>query len=223
MRRYAAFGSRPNAASTADGSCAAVATVAPNPGARGGIRTGAIERTNASNRITASRAWRIAVPFHVNPLYTPYGRNRPHLSDEAQDPVRLEFVVRPPLGAGPRPGSGIPNGHCSARHGPPCVRWRRATACGPSTTRGCVPRWRRPDARRHATVSQSWMQRENCEFETHRVFMQQRRRRRQGTIVRAGWRTRSSATSPSLELAFAPGAQPGRGVRSSSAVRSSIG
>ena len=86
MRRYAAFGSRPNAASTADGSCAAVATVAPNPGARGGIRTGAIERTNASNRITASRAWRIAVPFHVNPLYTSYGRNRPHLSDEAQDP-----------------------------------------------------------------------------------------------------------------------------------------
>ena len=86
MRRYAAFGSRPNATSTADGSCAAVATVAPNPGARGGIRTGAIERTNASNRITASRAWRIAVPFHVSPLYTPYGRNRPHLSDEAQDP-----------------------------------------------------------------------------------------------------------------------------------------
>ena len=56
----------------------------------------------------------------------------------------------------------------SARHGPPCVRWRRATACGPSTTRGCVPRWRRPDARRHATVPQSWMQRENWEFETHR-------------------------------------------------------
>ena len=36
-------------------------------------------------------------------------------------PVRLEFVVRPPLGAGPSPGSGRPNGHCSARHGPPCV------------------------------------------------------------------------------------------------------
>ena len=32
-------------------------------------------------------------------------------------PVRLEFVVRPPLGAGPSPGSGRPNGHCSARHG----------------------------------------------------------------------------------------------------------
>ena len=58
---------RASRAGTADGSCAAVATVAPNPGARGGIRTGAIERTNASNRITASRAWRIAVPFHVNP------------------------------------------------------------------------------------------------------------------------------------------------------------
>ena len=55
-------------------------------------------------------------------------------------PVRLEFVVRPPLGAGPSPGSGRPNGHCSARHGPPCVRRRRSTACGPSTTRGCVPR-----------------------------------------------------------------------------------
>ena len=29
-------------------------------------------------------------------------------------------------------------------------------------------------------------------------------RRRQGTIVRAGWRTRSSATSPSSAMAFAP-------------------
>ena len=44
-----------------------------------------------------------------------------------------------------------------------------------------------------------------------------------GTIVRAGWRTRSSDTSPSSEMAFAPGVQPGRGVRSFLAVRSSIG
>ena len=28
--------------------------------------------------------------------------------------------------------------------------------------------WRRPDARRHATLPQSWIQRENWEFETHR-------------------------------------------------------
>ena len=84
-------------------------------------------------------------------------------------PVRLEFVVRPPLGAGPSPLSGRSNGHCSARHGPPCVRRRRSTARGPSTTRGCVPRWRRPDARRHATLPQSWIQRENWEFETHRA------------------------------------------------------
>ena len=61
--------------------------------------------------------------------------------------VRLEFVVRPPLGAGPSPGSGRPNGHCSVRHGPPCVRQRRSTACGPSTTRGCVPRCSRPESR----------------------------------------------------------------------------
>ena len=61
-------------------------------------------------------------------------------------PVHLEFVGRPPRGAGPSPGSGRPNGHCSARHGPPCVRQRRSPACGPSTTRGCVHRWRRPDA-----------------------------------------------------------------------------
>ena len=46
---------------------------------------------------------------------------------------------------------------------------------------------------------------------------------RQGTIVRAGWRTRASATRPSLAMAFAPGVQRGRGVRSSLAVRSSIG
>ena len=59
-------------------------------------------------------------------------------------PVRLEFVVRPPLGAGPSPGSGRPNGHCSVRHGPPCGRRRRSTACGPSTTRGCGLRCRRP-------------------------------------------------------------------------------
>ena len=38
-------------------------------------------------------------------------------------------------------------------------------------------------------------------------------RRRQGTIVRAGWRMRSSDTNPSSEMAFAPGTQPGRGVR----------
>ena len=48
-------------------------------------------------------------------------------------------------------------------------------------------------------------------------------KRRQGTIVRAGWRTRSSDTSPSSAMAFAPGVQLDRGVRSSSAVRSSIG
>ena len=48
-------------------------------------------------------------------------------------------------------------------------------------------------------------------------------RRCQGTIARAGWRTRSSATSPSSAMAFAPGVQLGRGVRPSSAVRSSIG
>ena len=30
--------------------------------------------------------------------------------------------------------------------GHPCVRRRRSTACGPSTTRGCVPRGRRPGA-----------------------------------------------------------------------------
>ena len=50
-----------------------------------------------------------------------------------------------------------------------------------------------------------------------------RGRRRQGTIVRAGWRIRSSDTSPSSAMAFAPGVQLGRGVRPSSAVRSSIG
>ena len=44
--------------------------------------------------------------------------------------------------------------------------------------------------------------------------------RYQGPIVRAGWRTRASATRPSSARAFAPGVQPGRGVRSSSAVRS---
>ena len=53
-------------------------------------------------------------------------------------PVRLEFVVRPPLGAGPSPGSGRSNGHCAAR------------------------------LRRHATLPQSWIQREDWEFETHR-------------------------------------------------------
>ena len=38
-----------------------------------------------------------------------------------------------------------------------------------------------------------------------------------------GGECRSSDTSPSSEMVFAPGAQPGRGGRSSSAVRSSIG
>ena len=83
-------------------------------------------------------------------LLTPCAGLRPGPLDtptaSAKHPVRLELVVRPPLGAGPSPGSGRSNGHCSARHGPPCVRRRRSTACGPSTTRRCVPRWRRPDA-----------------------------------------------------------------------------
>ena len=35
--------------------------------------------------------------------------------------------------------------------------------------------------------------------------------RRQGALVRAGWRTRASATRPSLAMAFAPGVQRGRG------------
>ena len=91
-----------------------------------------------------------------------------------RDPVRLEFVVRPPLGSGPSPGSGRSNGHCSARHGPPCVRrkallegQRRRVTNGPFThcrrrraalrTSGILdghwrpgqrtlqaPRWRRP-------------------------------------------------------------------------------
>ena len=40
-------------------------------------------------------------------------------------------------------------------------------------------------------------------------------------VVRlAGWRTRASATRPSSAMVFAPGAQPGKGVRSSSVVRS---
>ena len=43
-------------------------------------------------------------------------------------PVRLEFVVRPPLGAEPSPGSGRPNGPCSVRHGPPCPHATRRGA-----------------------------------------------------------------------------------------------
>jgi subtilisin family serine protease len=65
-------------------------------------------------------------------------------SDNRKRPVRLEFVVRPSLGAGPDPDSGRPNAHGSARHGPACVRRQRSTACGPARTRGCVPRCSRP-------------------------------------------------------------------------------
>ena len=32
-----------------------------------------------------------------------------------------------------------------------------------------------PDVRRHATLPQSWIQRENWEFETHRLFAHARR------------------------------------------------
>ena len=56
--------------------------------------------------------------------------------------------------------------------------------CGPSTTRGCVPRCRRPDVRRHARWPQSWIQRENWEFETHR----------------AGWATLGTWTSNAAAL-----------------------
>ena len=64
-------------------------------------------------------------------------------------PVRLEFVVRPPLEAGPTPYSGRPNAHCSVAHARPYVRRRRSTAGGPPTRRGCVPRCRRPNAAGH--------------------------------------------------------------------------
>ena len=60
-------------------------------------------------------------------------------------PVRLEFVVRPPLGDGPRPGSGRPNGledsvQLGTGHHGSVGEGQRRVACGPSTTRGCVPR-----------------------------------------------------------------------------------
>jgi putative transposase len=44
-----------------------------------------------------------------DPLYTVAFRDR--LRDSGVTPVRLEFVVRPRLGAGPGPGSGRPNAH----------------------------------------------------------------------------------------------------------------
>ena len=73
------------------------------------------------------------------------------------------------------PAVGDPTDIVQFGTGRPCVRQRRSTACGPSTTRGCVPRWRRPDVRRHATLPQSWMQRENWEFEMHRCTSRSRR------------------------------------------------
>ena len=65
-----------------------------------------------------------------------------------QDPVGLEFVIRPPREAGPCPGSGRSNAHGCIRHGPPCVRPRSLTACSLPTTHGSVPRCRRPGSRR---------------------------------------------------------------------------
>ena len=59
------------------------------------------------------------VPIEITVLA--WGLNR--ATRRGAGPVRLEFVVRPPLGAGPSPGSGRPNGHCSVRHGPPCGRF----------------------------------------------------------------------------------------------------
>ena len=62
--------------------------------------------------------------------------------------VGLEFVIRPPLEAGPCPGSGRSNAHGCIRHGPPCVRPRSLTACSLPTTHGSVPRGSRPGSRR---------------------------------------------------------------------------
>ena len=50
--------------------------------------------------------------------------------------VGLEFLVRPPSGAGPVPGSARPNALCRVRCVPPDVRWRNRTACGHPTMRG---------------------------------------------------------------------------------------
>ena len=53
--------------------------------------------------------------------------------------VRLEFVVRPPLGAGRGPYSERPNARCVDRLGALRVHWKRSSECGPPMTRGSVP------------------------------------------------------------------------------------
>ena len=61
-----------------------------------------------------------------------------------------------------------------------------------------MPRHRRPDVRSHATWPQSWIQRENWEFETHRVEPSQKTTApRDGTRMgrrRRVWQTRSLET-----------------------------
>ena len=54
-------------------------------------------------------------------------------------PVRLEFLVTPPSGVGPGPGSERSSARGRVRHEPPDVRWRSLTACGRPTLRGSVP------------------------------------------------------------------------------------
>jgi hypothetical protein len=53
--------------------------------------------------------------------------------------VRLEFVVRLRLRAGPNLGSGRPTAHGSDRQRPPSVHCRRPTACDPPMMRDCAP------------------------------------------------------------------------------------
>ena len=64
------------------------------------------------------------------------------------------------------------------------MRWRAEVSrlmvpvAAPAARRGGLScaRQRRPDVRRHATLPQSWIQRENWEFETHRRHAVRQRR-----------------------------------------------
>src|SRR2546427_287471 len=87
------------------------------------VRAGKSARTFLTVSNSNLRFWCRVADVDMNAILRTYGQGVKVARIVGDvEPVRLEFVVRPPLGAGPSPGSGRPNAHCSARHRPPCVR-----------------------------------------------------------------------------------------------------
>ena len=128
------------------------------------IRGARLRRGTTSAR-RADRTGRVTIRFELTPSRELLGATAPQLQRGCPWPAARalhrsasnprsthngdssvvfapDFIVRPPLEAGPGPSSRRSDAHCSARRA--CFHHRRSTTSGASATRGCVTHYRRP-------------------------------------------------------------------------------